>query len=94
MPIAGGIDIHPKQITFDYLDLVTGEVQRGQIVPVDRAHLRAWLGGSPGARCGVCVRGVHRVAVCGRDWPGPESGRIWPSLLATRRRGAARSGQD
>ena len=44
MPIAGGMDIHRKQITFDYLDLVTGEVQRGQIVPADRAHLRAWLG--------------------------------------------------
>src|SRR6266851_5558554 len=44
MPIVGGMDIHRKQITFDYLDLVTGEVQRGQIVPADRAHLRAWLG--------------------------------------------------
>ena len=44
MPVAGGMDIHRKQITFDYLDLVTGEVQRGQIVPADRAHLRAWLG--------------------------------------------------
>ena len=44
MPIVGGMDIHRKQITFDYLDLVTGEVQRGRIAPADRAHLRAWLG--------------------------------------------------
>jgi transposase len=43
MPIVGGLDIHRKQITFDYLDTVTGEVKRGQIVPADRAHLRAWL---------------------------------------------------
>ena len=43
MPIVGGMDIHRKQITFDYLDVVTGEVQRGQISPADRAHLRAWL---------------------------------------------------
>src|SRR5436189_30248 len=43
MPIVGGLDIHRKQITFDYLDTVTGEVRRGQIVPADRAHLRAWL---------------------------------------------------
>src|SRR5712671_3234191 len=43
MPIVGGLDIHRKQITFDYLDTVTGQVQCGQITPADRAHLRAWL---------------------------------------------------
>ncbi|HXZ77699.1 MAG TPA: transposase, partial [Streptosporangiaceae bacterium] len=43
MPIVGGLDIHRKQITFDYLDTVTGEVRRGQIAPADRQHLRAWL---------------------------------------------------
>jgi transposase len=43
MPIVGGLDIHRKQITFDYLDTMTGEVQRGQVSPADRAHLRAWL---------------------------------------------------
>ena len=43
MPIVGGLDIHRKQLTFDYLDTGTGEVKRGQIAPVDRAHLRSWL---------------------------------------------------
>jgi transposase len=43
MPIVGGLDIHRKQLTFDYLDTVTGEVKRGQITPADRQHLRAWL---------------------------------------------------
>ena len=43
MPIVGGLDIHRKQITFDYLDTATGEVKRGQIAPADRAHLRSWL---------------------------------------------------
>src|SRR6266542_501955 len=43
MPIVGGLDIHRKQLTFDYLDTVTGEVRRGQITPADREHLRAWL---------------------------------------------------
>jgi hypothetical protein len=43
MTIVGGLDIHRKQITFDYLDTVTGEVKRGQIAPADREHLRAWL---------------------------------------------------
>jgi transposase len=43
MPIVGGLDIHRKQITFGYPGTETGQVQRGQISPADRAHLRAWL---------------------------------------------------
>ena len=43
MSIVGGLDIHRKQITFDYLDTDTGQVRRGQISPADREHLRAWL---------------------------------------------------
>src|SRR5437764_915472 len=39
--IVGGLDIHRKQITFDYLDTITGEVARGRVAPADRAHLRA-----------------------------------------------------
>src|SRR3989442_4378786 len=43
MPIVGGLDMHRKQITFDYLAAATGEVRRAQIAPADRTHLRAWL---------------------------------------------------
>src|SRR5260370_36338600 len=43
--IVGGLDIHRKQVTFDYLDVVTGEVQCGQVAPADREHVRAWLAG-------------------------------------------------
>jgi transposase len=43
MPIVGGLDIHRKQLTFDYPGTATGEVKRGQIAPADRVHLRAWL---------------------------------------------------
>ncbi len=43
MPIVGGLDIHRKQLTFDYPGTVTGEIKRGQIAPADRQHLRAWL---------------------------------------------------
>jgi transposase len=43
MPIVGGLDIHRKRITFDYLDTLTGQVCRGQVSPADREHLRAWL---------------------------------------------------
>jgi transposase len=43
MPIVGGLDIHRKQITFDFLDTDTGQLQRGRIAPADRAHLAGWL---------------------------------------------------
>jgi hypothetical protein len=43
MPVVGGLDIHRKQITFDYPGIETGQARRGQISPADREHLRAWL---------------------------------------------------
>jgi transposase len=43
MAIVGGFDIHRKQITFDYLDTVTGQVRRGRISPACRDVLRSWL---------------------------------------------------
>jgi hypothetical protein len=43
MGIVGGLDIHRKQITFDYVDTVTGQWRCGQIGHADRARLRAWL---------------------------------------------------
>lgn len=43
MAIVGGIDVHRAQLTFDYLDLDTGEVCTGRVAPADRAHLREWL---------------------------------------------------
>jgi hypothetical protein len=43
MPIVSGLDIQRKQISFDYLDTVTGDVRRGQIVSADREHPRPWL---------------------------------------------------
>jgi transposase len=50
MPIVGGLDIHRKQITFDYPGTETGQVRRGQISPADREHLRAWLARFAGHR--------------------------------------------
>ena len=66
MPIVGGLDIHRKQITFDYLDTETGEVRRGQIAPADRR---------------ICVRG-WRGSPAGRTWrsrwKGARAGGMWP----------------
>ena len=78
MPIVGGLDIHRKQLTFDYLDTVTGEVRRGQIAPAGPGA-PAGLAGTvrrPGRRR-VRDGGVHGVAVChARSWPRPGLPRV------------------
>jgi transposase len=43
MAIVGGLDIHRRQITYDYLDTGSGETCRGQLSPATRLELRAWL---------------------------------------------------
>lgn len=43
MAIIGGFDVHRAQITFDYVDTDTGEVETGQIRPAARLALREWL---------------------------------------------------
>ena len=43
MAVVGGIDIHRAQLTFDYVDVDSGEVVRGRIAPADREQLRRWL---------------------------------------------------
>src|SRR6266511_4924399 len=43
MAIVGGLDIHRRQITYDYLATTTGETCRGQLSPATRPELRAWL---------------------------------------------------
>ena len=90
MPIVGGLDIHRKQLTFDYLDTATGEVKRGQIAPADRAHLRAWLARFAG-RDDVASRwrGAPAGATSRRSWPGPASRRTLPSRLIPRSPAAA-----
>jgi len=43
MSIVGAFDVHRRQLTFEYLDTVSGELKRGRVMPADRPHLRAWL---------------------------------------------------
>jgi transposase len=59
MPVVGGLDIHRKQITFDYPGTVTGQVRRGQVSPAGREHLRAWL-----ARFAGCGDAAFAVEGC------------------------------
>lgn len=43
MDIVGGFDVHRRQITFDYVEMDSGEVHRGKIRPATRERLREWL---------------------------------------------------
>jgi transposase len=43
MTMVGGLDVHRKQITFDYVD-GDGLVRSGEIRPATRKTLRSWLG--------------------------------------------------
>jgi hypothetical protein len=46
--IVGGLDVHRRQITFDWVDRATGQAQRGQITPATREILGRWLAQLPG----------------------------------------------
>jgi transposase len=48
--IVMGLDQHREQITFDALNLDSGEVVRGRIRPADRDAVRCWLARWGGAR--------------------------------------------
>jgi transposase len=54
MAIVAGFDVHRAQITFDALDTVTGEIDRGRI-PADPESVQTWLGRFAGQRIEVAV---------------------------------------
>jgi transposase len=45
--IVGGLDVHRRQITFDWVDRATGQAQQGQITPATREGLGRWLAQLP-----------------------------------------------
>lgn len=76
MRIVGGVDIHRKQLTFDYVEPGTGRWERGRVAPADREHLAAWLTSTttcaPSTACGrsASTRSVSTKAAPHRDRPG------------------------
>jgi transposase len=43
MTMVGGLDLHRRQITYDVLDVETGEIWRGRLWQPDRLRFRRWL---------------------------------------------------
>src|SRR5919201_6096792 len=58
MAIVGGLDIHRRQITYDYLDIDTGETGHGRIQPATRVVLRAWLAQLAGRQADFAFEGT------------------------------------
>ena len=56
MAIVGGLDIHRRQITYDYLDTDSGETRRGQLSPATRLELRAVAGSAVWRLLGLIER--------------------------------------
>lgn len=44
MPIICPLDVHRKQVTYEWVEMETGELKRGHIRPVTRTRFREWLG--------------------------------------------------
>jgi transposase len=55
MAIVGGLDIHRRQITYDWIDTTTGETRRGQLSPATRLELRGWLARFTGQQADVAL---------------------------------------
>jgi transposase len=65
MAILGGLDIHRRQITYDWIDTTSGETCRGQLSPASRLELRTWLAqfaGQPAAFALEATTGWRYVA--------------------------------
>ena len=90
MPIVGGLDIHRKQITFDYLDTGPGRCSAARSPrPTGSTCGPGWRG-SPAARTSRSrSRGAPGGGMSPRSWPRPASRRIWPSRPTPRSPAAA-----
>ena len=57
MGIVCGCDIHRTQVTFDWVDVVSGETRRGRLAPATRAGFRDWLIQFAGREMDLVVEG-------------------------------------
>src|SRR2546426_7272746 len=55
MPIVGALDVHRRQITFDYIDTATEEVRRGRLMDPHRERFQTWLGKEFAGRADVTL---------------------------------------
>src|SRR5947199_7673368 len=58
VPVFLGLDVHRAQITFDALDLESGEVQTGQVRPANRGTFRRFLARFDGGQLVAAVEAM------------------------------------
>ena len=97
MDIVGGFDVHRKQITFDYIEMETGELHRGKIRPATRESLREWLDEFTerfsGKQAAIAVEATTAMALRRRGAPkkGLDSSLTWRNRRRAGHCKAARS---
>ena len=90
MPIVGGLDIHRKQITFDYLDTGPGRCSAARSArPTGSTCGPGWRGSLAARTSRSRSRGVPGGGTSRRSWPRPGSRCIWPSRPIPRSPAAA-----
>ena len=57
MSIIGGLDVHRRQITYDWIDTETGQQRQGRLAPASREHLRGWLEQFAGQQAAFALEG-------------------------------------
>ena len=62
MTMVGAFDIHRRQLTYELVDVDSGEVQRGRVETPTRQSLRAWLADLPVLPKAMEIDGVLNVA--------------------------------
>jgi transposase len=58
MSIVGGLDVHRRQITFDWVDTRSGDTDRGVIRPATRSELRVWAARFAGKDASFALEGT------------------------------------
>ena len=82
-----GFDVHRAQITFDALEVETGELVRGRI-DATREAVAEWVGSVPGAARACGAEACTGWFLSARRSRGPARWRIWPSRPRHGRGGA------
>jgi hypothetical protein len=94
MAIVGGLDIHRRQITYDWIDSNTGQARHGRIQPATRVELRAWLARLAGQQADFAFEGTTGWRFVAEEVMGAGFRAIWPSRPTPAPCAAQAAGQD
>jgi transposase len=92
--ILGGLDVHRRQITVDWVDRATGQAQRGQLTPATREGLVRWLAQLPDHHGAVAVEACTGWRFVVEELQTAGGRPAWPSRPRPRPCGAQAAGED